>query len=244
MTEQELTGSLEDYLETIYELRRDRHVIRVKHIAAARGVRAASVTPAMRRLADMGMIRYEQREYIELTSKGEAQARRVFSRHQLLKRFFVEILGMPEAQSECDACAMEHKLSAEGMDRLVRFFEFLHVCPEGRDLMQMFHGCSRVHGDLQDQDQTCGSSRLEEHRSILRSMADMKRGERAHVAQIDHDAPERQSILDKGILPNVEFEVTAVSETAEDVEILLDGDRMSLSRPQAEAVRLLETGVE
>ena len=49
-----LTGSLEDYLETIYLLIRDRKVARVKDIAEARDVRMASVTPAMRRLAELG----------------------------------------------------------------------------------------------------------------------------------------------------------------------------------------------
>jgi DtxR family Mn-dependent transcriptional regulator len=47
----ELSTALEDYLETIFELVRDQKFARVKDIAKARGVRSASVSPAMKRLA-------------------------------------------------------------------------------------------------------------------------------------------------------------------------------------------------
>jgi len=79
-----LTRSLEDYLETIYILIRDRKVARVKDIAAARDVKMSSVTPAMHRLDDLGYIVYRQREFIELTEKGEKLARKTMARHDLL----------------------------------------------------------------------------------------------------------------------------------------------------------------
>lgn len=137
-----LSGALEDYLETVYELVRDRKVARVRDIARARGVRAASVTPAMRRLAGLGLVRYGKREYIDLTPKGQLEAQRVFSRHQALTRFFERVLRMPEEAVEGHACAMEHSLSPRAMDYLVRFIEFLHNCPEGTRLLKLFHGCA------------------------------------------------------------------------------------------------------
>jgi len=86
----DLTGALEDYLETIYELVRDRKLARVKDIAKARGVKSGSVSPAMRRLSDLGYIKYVEREFIDLTPTGERAARRIYARHQLLKRFFTD----------------------------------------------------------------------------------------------------------------------------------------------------------
>lgn len=142
---QELSGALEDYLETIYLLIRDKKVARVRDIAKARKVRPVSVTQAMHRLAELGLIDYAQRERIELTSAGERRALRVFSRHRALTKFFDQILGVEPAQAESTACAMEHQLGDQAMDALVRFFEFLQVCPEGRSFLTQFHGCSRVH---------------------------------------------------------------------------------------------------
>jgi len=137
-----LSSALEDYLETIFILVRDNKFARVKDIAKARGVRSASVSPAMRRLAELELIKYVQREYIDLTPKGEVEARRIYARHRVLIRFFEEILGVPAEVAREDACSMEHSLSDVSMDHLVRFFEFLGACPEGEGLIGRFRNCS------------------------------------------------------------------------------------------------------
>jgi DtxR family transcriptional regulator, Mn-dependent transcriptional regulator len=134
-----LTPALEDYLETIYLLSRERHVARIKEIALARNVKSASVTPAMKRLADLGMIDYTQREYIELTEEGAVQARRIYAKHQVLARFLSELLDMNEEISQRDACAMEHTFSDQAMGRMVRLFEFLQDRPEGAEFLHKFH---------------------------------------------------------------------------------------------------------
>ena len=142
----ELSASLEDYLETIYTLIQEKKVARVRDIARARGVRAGSVSPAMRRLANLGLVRYEQREYIDLTAEGERQALRVVSRHRMLTRFLVDVLRMAPAAAEPDACAMEHNMSDEAMGRLTRLMEFLQEHPDGGgDFLGRFH--DRLAGD-------------------------------------------------------------------------------------------------
>ena len=155
--EHNLTGSLEDYLETIFELVRDKKLARVKDIAKARGVKAGSVSPAMRRLADLGLIEYVEREYIDLTPAGEVEARRIFAKHQLLTRFFSQILKMSKSSAEADACAIEHNLSDEGMDHIVRFFEFLQGCPEGNQLTVPGHSAqSHQNGYEKDRGKQAG----------------------------------------------------------------------------------------
>ena len=81
----QISPAMEDYLETIYLLVGEKKVARVKDIAAERGVKPGSVSPAMKKLASMGLIRYEQREYIDLTPEGEDVARRTLARHELLR---------------------------------------------------------------------------------------------------------------------------------------------------------------
>src|SRR5512136_225406 len=113
--ESEISSSLEDYLETIYLLVQEQGFARVKDVARARDVKAASVSIALRRLADMDLVRYERREYIALTPEGEQAGRRVFSRHRLLTRFFQEVLNLPAQAASAQACAMEHSLTDEAM---------------------------------------------------------------------------------------------------------------------------------
>ncbi len=89
-----MSEPLEDYLETIYLLVQEHGFARVKEIAKARGVKAATVSIALRKLSEAGFVNYVRREYIGLTERGEEAARRVLTRHRLLTRFFSEVLGM------------------------------------------------------------------------------------------------------------------------------------------------------
>ena len=72
LASQRLSASLEDYLETIYELVRTRKW-RACGTSHARGVRAASVTPAMRKLLELGLIHYEKRELHRSHAGGAAE---------------------------------------------------------------------------------------------------------------------------------------------------------------------------
>ena len=130
-----MSPPLEDYLETIYLLVQEHGFARVRDIARARDVKAATVSVALRKLADAGLADYERREYTRLTPKGERAARRILARHRLLTRFFEEVLRMSPGAANQQACAMEHVLTDEAADRMVRFFEFLGKLPlGGRDL--------------------------------------------------------------------------------------------------------------
>ena len=83
-----LTNALEDYLETIQHFVDEKGFARIRDICDARGVKSGSASPAVKRLSEMGLIHHQQGEFITLTSKGEAIARRTQVRHDLLVRFF------------------------------------------------------------------------------------------------------------------------------------------------------------
>jgi DtxR family Mn-dependent transcriptional regulator len=233
-----LSSSLEDYLETVFELVRDRKVARVKDIARARGVRAASVTPAMHRLAELGLIEYVEREYIDLTPAGEQAARRVYARHRVLERFFQQVLGAPAQVAQTDACAMEHSLSDEGMDHLVRFLEFIQVCPDARAFVSQFHQCARLTGDTEECRGACRTRprRMPPRSRNLPSVADLEPGQRARVTLVDGSGAVRQRLLDMGLLPNVELEVQRVAPGGGPVWIKFEGTQLSLRRNEAQAV--------
>ena len=142
-SESEISSSLEDYLETIYLLVQEQGFARVKDVARARDVKAASVSIALRKLAELDLVRYERREYIALTPEGEKAGRRVYSRHRLLTRFFQEVLSLDAKAASEQACAMEHSLTDEAMDGMARFFEFLGTCPS---VIESFHACPVLAG--------------------------------------------------------------------------------------------------
>ncbi len=231
-----LSSALEDYLETIFELVRDNKLARVKDIAKERHVRSASVTPAMKRLSEMGLINYAQREYIDLTPEGERQARRVYARHKVLTRFFTDVIGVPRETALPDACAMEHSLSDVTMDHVVRFFEFLVACPEGTELLQKFHGCSLVHGDVPECEPRCYEKEKKHSKKTFMSVHDLKPGTSGRVMRIEGSGPIRQRLLDMGIMPDVVIEMERVSPTGDPVWVKFQGTQLSLRRKEAASV--------
>jgi DtxR family Mn-dependent transcriptional regulator len=237
-TTRALTGSLEDYLETIYELVRTKRFARVKDIARARAVRPGSVSPAMKRLAELGLIEYVRREYISLTAAGEERARSIVARHDLLCRLFEDVLKMERTAAEAEACAMEHSLTDEAMDRLVRFFEFLQVCPDAGTVLEKFHQC-RVVGD--DDGGTCQERCSARRRAGARGEANLRLGEltpgdRGVVTHVAGQGPVRQRLLDMGFMPDVEAAVDRVDARTGAVWIRLGGFDFSLTPEEADAV--------
>jgi Fe2+ transport system protein FeoA len=188
---------------------------------------------------------WHQREYIELTALGEHAARRVYAKHQLLTRFFVEILRMPEAAARADACAMEHSLSSQGMEHLVRFFEFFNACPDGQDFLQRFHRCAVVHPHA-PWDPGCADCAVkprndeQNQRKPPMSVAKLKPGQRGRVTQVTGAGAIRQRLLDMGILPDTHVEVERVAPSGDPIWIKVQGFQLALRRAEANAVIIAE----
>ena len=115
-----MTKSMEDYLEVIHVLIRDRRVARVRDVAASLNVKMPSVVKAIGELKKLELVRQEPYGDIELTEKGARLAAMILARHTVLKAFLLK-LGVSDENAEKDACLMEHILSAETMERINEF---------------------------------------------------------------------------------------------------------------------------
>jgi DtxR family transcriptional regulator, Mn-dependent transcriptional regulator len=232
-----MSSSLEDYLETIYLLVQEQGFARVKDVARARDVKAASVSIALRRLAELALVRYERREYIALTPEGEKAGRRVFSRHRLLTRFFQEVLNMEAKAASEQACAMEHALTDGAMDGMARFFEFLGTCPS---VIESFRICPAIAerkpgaagGHLPEWCAVCAKKK--EVRSM--SLADVKPGRRAVVTKISAGGALRQRLLDMGVLPETPIDIERVGLGGDPFWVRCQGARLALRRSEAQSI--------
>ena len=134
-----LSASLEDYLEVIFHLEQSNRVARAKDIADQMNVQRASVTGALKALACRGLINYSPYSYITLTQPGRSIAKDIIRRHDTLKDFFVTALQMEPDDAEANACRIEHAIDPLAIDRLVRFLEFIKICPRtGMDWFEAF----------------------------------------------------------------------------------------------------------
>ena len=109
--------SAEDYLEEILVLLEEKGYARSTDIADALEVTKPSVSVAMKKLRENGYISMEKSGLISLTDKGYPIARRIYDRHQVLTRFFVQ-LGVPKDIALEDACRIEHDISEESFSAI------------------------------------------------------------------------------------------------------------------------------
>ena len=117
--------SMENYLEMIAMLNRETNVVRVTQLSSALGVRKSSVSAAITKLSNEGLVIHEKYGLIELTAEGEKIARDVLHRHEILEQFLIKILGVNPKIAWNDACEMEHHISPVTIHKLTMFVEFM-----------------------------------------------------------------------------------------------------------------------
>ena len=151
---EELSASLEDYLEAILHIVAKKQAARAKDISKRLHVNRSSVTGALHALADRELVNYAPYDIITLTPEGETLAIDVIRRHETLYGFLVKVLSIDEAEAEETACKMEHVISPKILERLIRFMDFTEKCPLGGTtwdeeqgfvcrLMKTFGDCDR-----------------------------------------------------------------------------------------------------
>lgn len=116
-SKEQMTQSLEDYLETIYIIVKDGRNACVRDVARHLNVKMPSVVKAIHELKKLELVTQEPYGPIELTVKGKRAASTVLNRHTLLRQFLIK-LGVSGKTADKDACLMEHILSAETLDKI------------------------------------------------------------------------------------------------------------------------------
>ncbi|MGD8345514.1 MAG: metal-dependent transcriptional regulator [Desulfobacterales bacterium] len=148
-----LSANMEDYLEVIFHISEEKQAARAKDIADRMEVNKSSVTGALRSLSEKGLVNYAPYDIITLTAKGKKRAVEIVRRHEALKEFFIKILLIDPDEAEEASCRVEHAVSKNIIDRLVRFVEFMEICPRGgKEWLKGF----RRHCENGDTTKLCG----------------------------------------------------------------------------------------
>ncbi len=103
----------EDYIETIYLLKKKRGTVRSIDVANELGFSRPSVSRAVGILKDNGLITVESDGELVLTEEGLKTAKHVYEKHTNLTKFLMMTAGVDAATAENDACRIEHIISPE-----------------------------------------------------------------------------------------------------------------------------------
>lgn len=111
--------SAEDYLERILMLQKKGKNVRSIDIAESFNYSRASISRAINNLKKDGYIFINDNGIITLSKTGYEIANKIYERHIVLTQFF-ESLGVSREVAIKDACKVEHDLSKETFDAIVK----------------------------------------------------------------------------------------------------------------------------
>lgn len=115
--------SIEDYLEAIYVLNGKN--VRSVDIATFLNVSKASVNKAVNVLITNKLVQKEPYGDISLTPLGVATSQSILEKHQIIKRFLVDILKVDEEVANKEACGIEHNISDDTAKKLKELIQKL-----------------------------------------------------------------------------------------------------------------------
>ena len=113
----------EDYIETIYLLKKKKGVVRSIDVATELGFSRPSVSRAVGILKENGLIVMEDDGSLNLTDEGTKVAKAVYAKHTNLTKFLMMTAGVNETIAENDACRIEHIISPETFKGIKKYIK-------------------------------------------------------------------------------------------------------------------------
>src|SRR6478735_8066661 len=122
----------ENYLKAIYKLtERNKDGAYTNDIAYELNVKPGTVTEAIKKLSELGLINYEKYKAVTLTKTGRQVAVKTIRKHRLWEVFLVEKLGFKWDEIHPMAEELEHIAFEELTERLAVFLGNPEFDPHG-----------------------------------------------------------------------------------------------------------------
>ena len=105
-------------MKAIYVLRERLGEVRSIDVANELGVSKPSVSIAVKKLRNEGLVDMDDNHYLILTKDGFKYAANIFERHVMLETFFRKVLEINEKTAHSDSCRLEHVISTEVLGKI------------------------------------------------------------------------------------------------------------------------------
>ena len=116
-----ISKSLEEYLKTMYILKKKNGNIRVTDIAEKMEVSKAGVNKAIKNLKEYGLVNYETYGTLELTDSGLDLAKKIIEAYDIFYLFFKDVLGIESDKAKIEAEKIKLVASDETINKLAKY---------------------------------------------------------------------------------------------------------------------------
>lgn len=158
MRREKTSVSQEDYLKAIWELVQEEQEPISARLAEDLGVTPPAVTAALKRMTRGGYLHVRRDGRIELTAKGESIAQHLVLRHRLAEKLLTDVIGLEWARAHEEAERLEHGISPEVAELLLKRFGRDSRCPHGVPLLGGMAKLRRKFGAVRLSDAEVGRS--------------------------------------------------------------------------------------
>jgi len=200
-SEELLSATVEEYLETIYNMSMEGEVVIGARLAERFRVAAPSVTEMLKRLVRDGYVEMNSKRHITLTEAGSKAAEAVLRRHRLTERFLVDMLGMQWHEVHEEACRLEHFISGAVEARVIASLNNPLTCPHGNP----------IPGSVPN-----ARNYLKDHHAVR--LSTVSEGAQATILCVSEVVEDEETLIrylhDKGLTPNTLL--TVLSRAGED----------------------------
>jgi DtxR family transcriptional regulator, Mn-dependent transcriptional regulator len=209
-----LSPNMQDYVEMIEILSRTQKIVRVKDIAKNLNIKMPSVTAALQKLEEMGLINYERYGYIELTDNGKKIAKNVYNRHTCLSEFFSSVLKMENKRADEVACRVEHQLTSEACRQIYKFIEFYKIENNKNELWT-----ERLNNILEE-----------------RNLSELHEGDTGTIVRIAGSGPFKKRLGEMGFRKGEVIQIIKYAPLKDPLEIKIKDYNISLRVEEAKAI--------
>ena len=116
-----ISKSLEEYLKTMYILKKQNGNIRVTDVAKKMNCTKPSVNKAIYNLKDNGLLNYESYGTIELTEEGENLAKKILEAYDIVYVFLKDVLNIEEAAAKQEAEKIKTTITDNTINKLAKY---------------------------------------------------------------------------------------------------------------------------
>ncbi|RVW03892.1 metal-dependent transcriptional regulator [Rhodococcus xishaensis] len=221
---QTLSSVAQDYLKVIWTVQEwSGERVSTKLLSEKIGVSASTVSEAIRKLSDQGLVDHARYGSIALTETGRAAAVSMVRRHRLIETFLVNELGYGWDEVHDEAEVLEHAVSERMINRMDVKLGFPERDPHGDPI-------PAADGSVPT--------------PPARQLSDFQDGDSGRVARISDADPAMLRYFDSvGIALDTEITVVERRDFAGTVSIRLGADPASdtvdLGNPAAQAIWLV-----
>lgn len=116
-----ISKSSEEYLKTMYVLKKQNGNIRVTDIAKRMNCTKPSVNKAINNLKKSGLLNYESYGTIELTEEGENLAKKILEAYDIVYLFLKDVLDLKDEEAKQEAEKIKTTITDNTINKLAKY---------------------------------------------------------------------------------------------------------------------------